>query len=317
MRPTQLAFWSLLPVVALAQSCRDPKPEPYVPFSVNYDVTSLVPQPGYDTVPRWSTGYVALDEASGAVHCSWAPHAVWVIEDGGGGPMLYLVDVRNGRVMSRLQLNSGWTNDDWEDLAHWTDASGQRWLGIGEIGDNDGLKPMRRIYALTEPEGIDTAGPNIQSHTPDQIKVWTFSYEDGPRDAESLFADPADGRLYVVSKRDLRNRVYVLPAEPTLGGDTARYLGDLPLFMTTAADRLTLPGGRSPLVVRSYGRIYCWDAAPSEPASEVLQRVPTQLPYTEQEAQGEIFAWMPDGSYVLISEKAAGVSPQAHRYVRQ
>ena len=67
MRPTQLAFWSLLPVVALAQSCRDPKPEPYVPFSVNYDVTSLVPQPGYDTVPRWSTGYVALDEASGAV----------------------------------------------------------------------------------------------------------------------------------------------------------------------------------------------------------------------------------------------------------
>jgi hypothetical protein len=176
---------------------------------------------------------------------------------------------------------------------------------------------MRRIYALTEPEGIDTAGPNIQSHTPDQIKVWTFSYEDGPRDAESLFADPADGRLYVVSKRDLRNRVYVLPAEPTLGGDTARYLGDLPLFMTTAADRLTLPGGRSPLVVRSYGRIYYWDAAPSEPASEVLQRVPTQLPYTEQEAQGEIFAWMPDGSYVLISEKAAGVSPQAHRYVRQ
>ena len=48
-------------------------------------------QPGFDTVPRLSTGFVALDEASGAVHCSWAPHAIWVIEDGGAGPMLYAI----------------------------------------------------------------------------------------------------------------------------------------------------------------------------------------------------------------------------------
>ena len=77
MRPTNLILWSLLPAVAAAQSCREPQPEPYVPFSVNYDVTSLAVQPGFDTVPRLSTGFVALDEASGAVHCSWAPHAIW------------------------------------------------------------------------------------------------------------------------------------------------------------------------------------------------------------------------------------------------
>jgi hypothetical protein len=315
MRPTNLILWSLLPAVAAAQSCREPQPEPYIPFSVNYDVTSLAVQPGFDTVPRLSAGFVALDEASGAVHCSWAPHAMWVIEDGGAGPMLYLVDVRNGRVMSRLQLATGWTNEDWEDLAHWTDANGQRWLGIGEIGDNNGLRPMRRVYALTEPTGIDTAGSAVQSHQPTTSKVWTYIYADGPRDAESMFADP-DGRIYLVSKRDMRNRLYVLPAEPTLGGDTAKYLGDLPLYMTTAADRLQLPNGRSPIVVRSYGRLYYWDAAPSEAACDVLQRVPTRLPYTEQEAQGEIFAWLTDGTYVLLSEKAGGVSPQVHRYVR-
>jgi hypothetical protein len=87
--------------------------------------------------------------------------------------------------------------------------------------------------------------------------------------------------------------------------------------MSTAADRLTLPSGRSPIVLRSYGRIYYWDAAPSESACDVLQRVPTQLPYTEQEAQGEIFAWLKDGTYVLLSEKAGGVEPRAHRYLRQ
>lgn len=316
MHPTKLVLWFLLPAAAAAQSCREPEPKPYVPFSVNYDVTSLGVQPGFDTVPRLSSGFVALDEASGAVYCSWAPQAVWVIEDGGAGPMLYLVNVRNGRVMSRLQLATGWTNEDWEDLAHWTDASGQRWLGIGEIGDNDGLRPMRRIYALPEPTGIDTVGSAVQSHLPTASKVWTYIYADGPRDVESMFSDPMDGRIYLVSKRDARNRLYVLPAEPTASVDTARFLGDLPIYMTTAADRLLLPNGRAPIVVRSYGRIYYWDAAPNEAACDVLQRVPTQLPYTEQEPQGEIFAWLRDGTYVLLSEKVAGIRPQVHHYLR-
>ena len=316
MRPTNLVLWTILPAVAAAQSCREPQPEPYVPFSVNYDVTSLAGQPGFDTVASLSTGFVALDEASGAVHCSWAPQAIWVIEDGGAGSMLYLVNTATGRVLSRLQLSIWWTNEDWEDLAHWTDSNGQRWLGIGEIGDNDGLRSMRRIFALQEPTGVDTVATGIQSYAPIAPKVWTFTYQDGPRDAESMFADP-DGRIYLVSKRDMRNRLYVLPSEPTLGGDTAKYLGDLPLYMTTAADRLQLPNGRSPIVVRSYGRLYYWDAAPTEAARDVLQRVPTQLPYTEQEAQGEIFAWLKDGTYVLLSEKAGGVEPRVHRYLRQ
>ena len=316
MRPTNLVLWTILPAVAAAQSCREPQPEPYVPFSVNYDVTSLAGQPGFDTVPSLSTGFVALDEASGAVHCSWAPQAIWVIEDGGAGSMLYLVNTATGRVLSRLQLSIWWTNEDWEDLAHWTDSNGQRWLGIGEIGDNDGLRSMRRIFALQEPTGVDTVATGIQSYAPIAPKVWTFTYQDGPRDAESMFADP-DGRIYLVSKRDMRNRLYVLPSEPTLGGDTAKYLGDLPLYMTTAADRLQLPNGRSPIVVRSYGRLYYWDAAPTEAARDVLQRVPTQLPYTEQEAQGEIFAWLKDGTYVLLSEKAGVVEPRVHRYLRQ
>lgn len=316
MRPTNLVLWTILPAVAAAQSCREPQPEPYVPFSVNYDVTSLAGQPGFDTVPILSTGFVSLDEASGAVHCLWAPQAIWVIEDGGAGSILYLVNTATGRVLSRLQLSIWWTNEDWEDLAHWTDSNGQRWLGIGEIGDNDGLRSMRRIFALQEPTGVDTLATGIQSYVPIAPKVWTFTYQDGPRDAESMFADP-DGRIYLVSKRDMRNRLYVLPSEPTLGGDTAKYLGDLPLFMTTAADRLQLPNGRSPIVVRSYGRLYYWDAAPTEAACDVLQRVPTQLPYTEQEAQGEIFAWLKDGTYVLFSEKSGGVEPRVHRYLRQ
>lgn len=316
MRSPHIALWILLPAVAAAQSCREPQPETYVPFSVNFDVAKLATQPGFDTVPQWSSSTVALEEASGAVHCSWAPHAVWVIEDGGAGPNLYLVNVRNGNVLSRLQLTTGWANRDWEDLAHWTDSNGQRWLGIAEIGDNDAVHPEYHVYALPEPVAVDTSGAPAVTYQPAQTKVWTYIYPDGPRDAESLFADPTDGRLYVVSKRDFRNRVYVLPSEPNQSRDTAQFLGDLPLFMTTGADRLRLPNGRSPIVVRSYGRLYYWDAAPTESPCDVLQRVPTQLPYTEQEAQGEIFAWLQDGTYVLLSEKAGGVAPHVHRYVR-
>lgn len=282
--------------------------------SPQFDPVGLARTPGYDSVPSASTGFVALQEASGAVPCSWDSTGIWVIEDGGTGPNLFLVHLQTGRVKAQLQLNVGWTNVDWEDLAHWTDSTGQRWLGIAEIGDNNAVYPTRAIYALHEPTGIDTVSGAGTSYTPVGTQTWIYVYADGPRDAESLFVDPVDGRLYVVSKRDVRNRVYALPAEPSTGLDTAKAVADLPLFMSTAADRRVLADGRAPLVIRSYGRLYYWEAEATETACAVLQRTPTELPYTDQEVQGEIIALLPDGSYVLLSEQVGTAAPKVQVY---
>ncbi|MFZ9733134.1 MAG: hypothetical protein ACO3BA_07190 [Schleiferiaceae bacterium] len=308
----------LLPAVVVAQSCRKALPEPWSPFSVNYDVTALARETSWDSLPEFSASPVALTESSGAVACTWNPRAIWVIEDGGAGPMLYLIHTHSGKILAKLQLQTGWSNIDWEDLAHFTGPDGAPWLAIAEIGDNDAVHPSRAVYALPEPPAtLDTTLNGIQPWTPPATKVWNYTYPDGPRDAESMFVDPVDGQLYLVSKRDFRNRIYRLPAQPSSTGlDTATFLGDTPLFMTTAADRRIMPSGRAPIVVRSYGRLYYWDAAANESAEEVLQRTPTQLPYTEQEAQGEIFAWLPDGSYVLLSEEAGGVAPYVQVYRR-
>ncbi len=305
--------WTLLGALAAA-ACSGSKQRDCTYAAPQFDPTALAKASGFDSIPRYSSGHVALDEASGGAYCSWDSTGFWVIEDGGAGPQLHLVNRISGRVKATLQLNAGWTNVDWEDLTHWTDTTGLRWLGLAEVGDNNALYPTRAIYALPEPTGIDTLLGTSVSYTPDRTMTWNFVYEDGPRDAESVFTDPLDGRMYVVTKREARNRVYVLPSTPSTGLDTARAVADLPIFMSTAADRSLLPGERAPIAIRSYGRLYFWEAKASEPACVVLQRTPTELPYTDQEAQGEIFVWMPDGSYLLLSERLGNAAPKVHCY---
>ena len=310
-------LFNLLPLgIFIGASCSGPKNVRCDYAAPQFDPAALVQAQGFDSLPRYSTQAVDLNEASGAVYCGWDSTAIWVIEDGGSGPSLSLVNVNTGRVTARLQIAAGWANLDWEDLTHWTDTLGQRWLGIAEVGDNNAVRTSCLIYGFPEPVLNDTSGVT-QTWSPAQTKVWNFVYEDGPRDAESLFTDPVDGRMYVVTKRDSRNRVYVLPAQPSGSIDTARAVADLPIFMSTAADRSVLSSGQAPLVVRSYGRLYYWPAEAHEAACTVLQRTPMELPYPDQEAQGEIFAWLRDGSYVLLSERLGNVVPKVQRFVRQ
>ena len=56
------------------------------------------------------------------------------------------------------------------------------------------------------------------------------------------------------------------------------------------------------------------DAVDIDRFRTVLQRTPLELPYPDQEAQGEIFVWMPDGSYLLLSERLGNAAPKVHCY---
>ncbi len=306
-------FNLLFLAILMGTSCAGPKMPRCDYAAPQFDPSALAAAKGFDSLPQYSAQAVDLAEASGAVYCSWDSSAIWVIEDGGSGPNLFLVNTATGRITARLQLAAGWANVDWEDLTHWTDTLGQRWLGIAEIGDNNAVRSSGSIFGIPEPVLDDTTGA-AQIWTPAQTMVWNFVYEDGPRDAESLFTDPVDGRMYLVTKRDARNRVYVLPAQPSGALDTARAVADLPIFMSTAADRSVLSSGQAPLVVRSYGRLYYWAAEAHEAACTVLQRTPLELPYPDQEAQGEIFAWLRDGSYVLLSERLGNAAPLVQRF---
>ena len=113
------------------------------------------------------------------------------------------VSTSPGRTVALLHLR-GARARDWEALAPGKDADGKPLLWVGDLGDNRSTWPSVRVYRIAEPSQLG-----------EQDVAWTaydLRFPDGSRDAETLLVDPADQRLYVVSKRVDGAAVYEAPA---------------------------------------------------------------------------------------------------------
>ncbi|MCW2543184.1 MAG: hypothetical protein JWM40_736, partial [Frankiales bacterium] len=78
---------------------------------------------------------------------------------------------------------------DWEDIAR---GPGHV-LWLGDIGDNRSVRTHLYVNRVTEPV--------VGSGTVDLPSTrYALTYPDGPHNAETLLADPRDGRLYVLTK---------------------------------------------------------------------------------------------------------------------
>jgi len=162
-----------------------------------------------------------LVEVSGLVSSRRDEARLWMLNDGGGGPNLHATDKR-GRTHGELHIQAA-QNRDWEDLAAF-ELDGEPYLLAADIGDNGGRRDDLRLYVVAEP---DLRKGEQQDTTP----AWhiDFRYPDGPRDAESIAVDAQEGRVYVLTKRDLPPRLYSLPLEEPANGErvTAEYLGPI------------------------------------------------------------------------------------------
>ncbi len=160
-----------------------------------------------------------LVEVSGMVSSRRNESRLWMLADGGAEPSLYATDER-GKAHSELRLEPA-QNRDWEDLAAF-ELDGTPYLLAADIGDNGGQRDDLRLYVVAEPD-------LEQGETRAAAPTWHIDvrYPDGPRDAESVAVDPREGRVYVLSKRDLPPRLYSLPLDKPANGErvTADYLG--------------------------------------------------------------------------------------------
>ncbi len=165
--------------------------------------------------------------------------------DSGDTGRVFTVDPTTGETVGVTAWSSAPT--DVEALAPAGDGS----VWVGDIGDN---RADRESVSITKvpvgrgPRDVDEAS-------------YELVYPDGARDAESLLADPATGRLYVISKGVFGGVLYAAPRQlspdrpnkprggraDARGGDRRRVLPRRP-----APDRpQLLPGGRL-LVARSH-----------------------------------------------------------------
>lgn len=171
----------------------------------------------------------AITESSGLVDLG---STMVTTNDSGGDPLVFVVD-DHGRTVGRTTYTSSVL--DTEALA----PAGAHAVWVGDIGDNDEVRPTVQVYRVPVGRGDRTV------HAP----AYDLVYPDGPHDAESLLYGP-DKRLRIVTKGVLGGAVYVAPER--LDPNRPNRLRKGPQVDVWATDAALLPGGGY-VIVRGYG----------------------------------------------------------------
>lgn len=251
-----------------------------------------------------------LNELSGIVESKRYPGFFWVHNDSGDKPRVFLID-STAQHCATLEF-TGMQARDWEDITM-MERDGRHYLVIGDIGDNKAQYEQVYIHLLKEPHLALSGGP-LDTLVDMNVHTYTFSYPEGPRDAESLFYDPVSGHLYLITKRELHVSVYRVefPNGPDRSGALVLET-TLPLTYVTAAD-MSVDG--SELLIKNLLEIHYWHRGAGESVTDMLRRPSIRLPYSP-EPQGEAIAFRRNGEgYVTISEQALGLESVLYHYPR-
>lgn len=224
-----------------------------------------------------------IRESSGLAASRLHEGIYWTHNDSGDyGAEVYAVD-EDGETLATVTLTGpGVEARDWEAVSVGVDDNGDPAVFVGDIGDNfQGGWPNVRAYRFPEPRQL--TDQTIEATT------FTFTYEDGGRDAEAMMVDPRDGRLYVISK-EVAGGVYAAPKtlDPE-GPSTLTRIDSAPLYATDAAFS---PDG-SHYAIRTY-----WGATVYDAAEGVRGRSVDQVSLPESD-QGESLAYSHDGTALL------------------
>jgi len=279
------------------------------------------PQPGHQDsasaplpVSMVRTGWLASDllmEASG-IQASYSRAGDFFVHNDGGEPVLFAID-ETGADLGSISIVPA-KNRDWEDITS-VPVAGQRWLAIGDIGDNMAKRDSIKLYFVEEPKTgkFDRySGEQILKH------ALTLTYPDGPRDCESMAYDPLDEQILLLSKRDNPPRLYAVDLATALSEGQAelRFLGSMAkLRPPTSRDRFQF-GGRtdfisqptgmdisadgSEMAIITYRSLYRYRRGPGEDWLSALQKRPEEV-VGPPAVQNESVSYSIDGRAIYVT----------------
>lgn len=239
-----------------------------------------------------------VDEASGIVASRSIENGIWVQEDGGNQPDLFLIN-KQAELLKQWRLP--FENRDWEDIAFAVDPVNKKnYLYIGEIGDNAAQFNDYAIYRFEEPKSINS---NITS-----FEKFSFRYTGASLtrfDAETLFVDPINGDIYIITKRELNVNVFKIsyPQSSTAIND-AVFLGTIRYPGILGGD---ISGDGKEIIIKNQFSIYYWKLRDQEGIFEALSRSRDLSPAYEIEMQGEAIAFDKEqNGFYTLSERNDG-----------
>ena len=206
---------------------------------------------------------------------------------------------------------SGANAVDWEDI---TTGPGpdptQSYLYVGDIGDNTLSRASVQVYRVAEPEAALGSGAPVMQVL-GGVADLSFTYPDGPHNAEALVVDPRSGELFVLTK-SLGGTAQVFQAPANLPAGSTTVLTQVATVslgvgvMVTAAD-VTASGNI--VALRTYGSVLLFP----RPAGAGLADAFAQRHCdgaVASELQGEALTFTRDGrAYLTASE---GTHPTLH-----
>lgn len=249
-----------------------------------------------------------IDEASGLA-ASWAnPGLLWTHNDSGDTARLFALD-EAGEVRAVLTL--GVDARDWEDMAIGPCPGGEACLFVGDIGDNQAARTDVTLHRLPEPvvpaTATDLAAAGVES--------FVFTYEDGPRDAETLLVHPVSGAVYVVDKTTGDpNNVWFVPIDesPIVARKVASFdLGEMGVFAGRITGGDYAPDGEE-IALRTYAVVYTFCGA--DPVAAFAAQ-PSRVVGFDL-FQAETLTYARDGRSVWVTSEQRGTSTDPIPLVR-
>ncbi len=200
----------------------------------------------YEKAPQsYTLTGIAITEASGIAQSKSNPGYLWVEQDSGNPPAIYLLS-HDGFVKDSVRI-VGPSNRDWEDMALAAGpVPGKNYIYIAELGDNNAVYPTYSFYRFEEP-------------LPDQDEVTAvdtikFTYPDESHDAEAFLVDNNTKDIYIITKRDAKSKVYRLAyPQSTTENNEAVFVADLDY--TGVVSAAISPDGKE-IIIKNYTTLF-------------------------------------------------------------
>ncbi len=245
----------------------------------------------------------AITEASGIAISRQQPDAVWIHNDSGDLPRLFLVGL-DGKTKAVVTVR-GADPIDWEDMCSF-ELDGEKWLLVGDTGDNGCVRgisaPECQLRLLREPKIQEPEGNEPRQVTIDGFAIIEFRYPEGPRDCESVAVDTKTREILLLSKSDpLSCRLFRLPLSLKKGTSTAvaESIASLGVPYATAMD--ISPDCKRLAVVNMFSGAMI-EREGEESWSDACRR-PVTLLTLPKRIQGESACFTADGESLLLNSE--------------
>ena len=244
-----------------------------------------------------------LGEASGIVASRNNSGVLWTHNDSGDSARIFAIDI-HGRKLGIYNLPGG-VNVDYEDIAMGPGpVTNVLYLYVGDIGDNVGSRSNVRVYQIPEPAVYSSQFASPFTSNLKGVRALTFTYPDGPHDAEAMFVDPRTGDLFIVAKHANPAKVYTASKTQLDAGNTNQLAlaGSVSFDSASGAD---ISADGSEIIIRQEDFARLWKRAPGQSVMGALAGLPVSIPVVGRpiEINGEAIGFDQAGAgYFTLSD---------------